>query len=105
MTRKELDDFKLGKGIPNCVLKARHLCEGFPDLLHQITLNGIKPPHNELVLSYMPSINRGLYTVCHHAKLILANYHCKKLIYALMHGYLNFLRRCLQRSPVECMYY
>ena len=55
MTKAELDDFKTGRGIPNCVIEARPLCENFPQFLHEITLNGIKPPHHELVLSYMPS--------------------------------------------------
>ena len=55
VTKAELDDFKKGRGIPNCVLEARPLCEQFPQLLLDITLNGIKPPYNELTLSYMPS--------------------------------------------------
>ena len=55
MTKAELDDFKTGRGIPNCMIEARPLCENFPQFLHEITLNGIKPPHHELVLSYMPS--------------------------------------------------
>ena len=55
VTKAELDVFKLGRGIPNCVLEARPLCEQFPQLLFDVTLNGIKPPYNELTLSYMPS--------------------------------------------------
>ena len=50
MTKKELDDFRTGKGIPNCVLEARALVEDSPRLLHQITVNGIKSPHNILTL-------------------------------------------------------
>ena len=42
------------------MLEARPLCENFPQLLHQITLDGIKSPHDELILSYMPPrINQG----------------------------------------------
>ena len=59
MTKAELDDFKAGRGIPACVLEARPLCENFPQLLYKITLKGIKPPHDKLVLSYMPSCNKG----------------------------------------------
>ena len=62
MTKAELDVFKLGRGIPNCVLEARPLCEPFPQLLHEITLSGIKPPHHELILSYMPSKRSGKVT-------------------------------------------
>ena len=54
MTKAELDDFKPGRGLPGCVLEARPLCEDFPQLLHQIILNGIKSPHHKVVLSYMP---------------------------------------------------
>ena len=60
MTKAELDDFKPGRGLPSCVLEARPLCENFPHLLHQVILNGVKPPHHEVILSYMPSrMNRG----------------------------------------------
>ena len=52
-----LDDFEPGRGIPKCVLKARPLCEDFPELLHQVILNGIKPPHHKILLSYMPLRN------------------------------------------------
>ena len=52
----------MGRGIPNCVLEARPLCEEFPQLLHEITLSGIKPPHHELILSYMPSRQSGKVT-------------------------------------------
>ena len=41
------------------MLEARPLKENFPKLLHLITLNGIKSPHHELVLSYMPSRIKG----------------------------------------------
>ena len=60
VTKAALDDFRPGRGLPSCVLEARPLCEDFPQLLHQVTLNGIKPPHHEVTLSYMPSrMNRG----------------------------------------------
>ena len=59
MTKTELDDFKIGRGIPNCVIEACPLCDDSPQLLHQIILNGIKPPHHKLVLSYMPSRIKG----------------------------------------------
>ena len=59
MTKAELDDFKIGKGIPNCVLEARPLCEDFSELSHKITLNGIKPPHHKLTLFYIPQAMRG----------------------------------------------
>ena len=59
VTKAELDDFKPGRGLPNCVLKARLLCEDFPELLHQVILNGIKPPHHRVILSYMPSRGKG----------------------------------------------
>ena len=63
MTKAALDDFKPGRGIPNCVLKARPLCEDFPELLHEVILSGIKPPQHKVILSYMPSkINRGTYS-------------------------------------------
>ena len=55
VTKAELNVFKIGRGIPNCVLEARPLCEQFPQLLLNIPLSGIKPPYNELTLSYMPS--------------------------------------------------
>jgi hypothetical protein len=51
LTKVELDDFQLGRGIPNCVLEARPICEeASVELLHKITLIGIKPPYNELTL-------------------------------------------------------
>ena len=55
VSKAELGVFKIGRGIPNCVLEARPLCEHFPQLLLDVTLNGIKPPYNELTLSYIPS--------------------------------------------------
>ena len=55
MTKAELDIFKMGTGVPNCVLEARPLCEQFPQLLIDITLSGIKPPYDQLTLSYMPT--------------------------------------------------
>ena len=55
VTKAELDDFKTGRGIPNCVLEARPLCEQFPQLLLDLNLSGIKQPYNKLTLSYMPS--------------------------------------------------
>ena len=59
MTKAELDDFKIGKGIPNCVLEARPLCDDFPELSHEITFNGIKPPHHKLTLFYIPPTISG----------------------------------------------
>ena len=63
------------------MLEARPLCEDFPQLLYQITLNGIKPPHHKVVLSYMPSrTNKGMVYVkqimqpCHYAILIYTDY-------------------------------
>ena len=50
----EIDDFKPGRGIPACVLEAHPLSEDFPRLLHEVTFSGIKPPHHQLILSYMP---------------------------------------------------
>ena len=55
MTEIELEDFQPGRGIPKCVLEARPLCDNFPQLLHKIKMNGIRPPHDELILSYRPS--------------------------------------------------
>ena len=57
VTKAELDDFKTGLGIPNCVLEAHPLVEPIPRLLHEITLNGVKPPYNKLTLrlAVMPS--------------------------------------------------
>ena len=67
MTKAALDDFKPGRGLPICVLEARPLCEDFPQLLHQVILNGIKPPYHEVILSYMPSrINRGKVNLYHN---------------------------------------
>ena len=64
MTKAELDDFKPGRGLSNCVLEARPLCEDFPQLLHQIILNGIKPPHHKVILSYMPlTAHRGTCSI------------------------------------------
>jgi hypothetical protein len=61
VTKAELDDFEPGRGLPSCVLEARPLCEDFPQLLHQIIINGIKPPHHKVIISYMPSrISRGI---------------------------------------------
>ena len=59
MTKAELDDFKPGRGLPNCVLKARPLYEDFRELLHEVILNGIKPPHHKVLLSYRS--DRGIY--------------------------------------------
>ena len=59
VTKVELDDYKLGLEIPACMLQARPLRENVPQLLYMITLKGIKPPHDELVLSYMPSSDKG----------------------------------------------
>ena len=50
MTKVELDDFKMGRSIPRCVLKARPLGEDYPQLLHKVSLSGVKPPYNELTL-------------------------------------------------------
>ena len=71
MTKAELDDFKLGRRIPNCVIEARPLCDNFPQFLHEIILNGIKPPHHELVLSYMPSRRGKIYHKQHVYYLIV----------------------------------
>jgi hypothetical protein len=60
VTKAALDDFKPGRGLPSCVLEARPRCEDFPQLLYQLILNGIKPPHHKIILSYMPSrTNKG----------------------------------------------
>ena len=59
VTIAELNDFKIGKGIPNCVLEARPLCDDFPELSHEITFSGIKPPHHKLTLFYIPPTIRG----------------------------------------------
>jgi hypothetical protein len=50
VTEAELDDFKTGLEIPNCVLEAHPLVKPIPRLLHEITMNGVKPPYNELTL-------------------------------------------------------
>ena len=50
MTKAELDDFKTGRGVPNCVLEAHPLVESFPRLLYELTMRGVKPPYNELTL-------------------------------------------------------
>ena len=62
VTKAELDDFKTGLGIPNCVLEAHPLVEPIPRLLHEITLNGVKQPYNKLTLRLpvMPS-RKGKY--------------------------------------------
>ena len=66
MTKAELDDFKTGQGIPNCVLEAHPLVEPFPRLLHEITLGGVKPPYNELTLrlSHTPSRKSKFKLLC-----------------------------------------
>ena len=63
------------------VLEAHPLCEDFPQLLYQITLNGIKPPHHKVVLSYMPSITNNsivyakqIMQPCHYAILIYTDH-------------------------------
>ena len=50
MTKAELDDFQTGRGIPSCMLDTRSVDEATPQLLHEITLSGVEPPHNELTL-------------------------------------------------------
>ena len=50
MTKAELDDFQTGRGIPSCMLDTRSVDEAAPQLLHEITLSGVEPPHNELTL-------------------------------------------------------
>ena len=59
VTKAELDDFKTGRGVPNCVLEAHPLVEQFPRLLHEIILSGVKSPYNKLTirLSHTPSRN------------------------------------------------
>jgi hypothetical protein len=70
VTKAELDDFKTGRGIPNCVLEVRPLVKPIPRLLHEITLNGVKPPYNELILrlSHTPS-GKGISAKKHEAFL------------------------------------
>jgi hypothetical protein len=57
VTEAELDDFKTGLEIPNCVLEAHPLVKPIPRLLYEITLNGVKPPYNKVTLRlpYPPS--------------------------------------------------
>ena len=57
MTKAELDEFKIGVGIPYCEIEARPLgpCKDYP----RITLSGVKPPYNELTLR-LPS-RRGKF--------------------------------------------
>ena len=72
LTKAELNDFKLGRAIPNCVLEARPLHEECDQLLHEITLTGIKSPYNELTLRLydsMPS-RQGKFNHMHRALLI-----------------------------------
>ena len=87
VTRAEIDDFKLGKAIPSCILEARPLHKDFNQLLHQITLTGVKPPFNELTLSIydsMPS-RRGKFNHLHIANYVICKWHvmlnCSYLIY------------------------
>ena len=56
MTKVELDDIKPSRGTPYCALKleAITLREPFPQLLYAVTLHGVKPPYNSLILSYKP---------------------------------------------------
>ena len=65
ITKAELDDFKIGLGIPNCVLEAHPLVEPIPRLLHEITMNGVKAPYNKLTLrlSIMPSRKGKHYSI------------------------------------------
>ena len=72
MTKAALDDFEPGRGLPNCVIEARPLCEDFPQLLHQIILSGIKPPHHKVILSYMPS--RTYRGAVYHAYTKIGHY-------------------------------
>ena len=96
MTKAELDDFKLGRGIPNCVLEARPLCEDFPQLLHEITLSGVKSPYNELTLrlsdTSMPS-RRGKFDHIHAkqtiASLISEMESCMSQVYMLSSSFFH----------------
>ena len=96
VTRAELDDFKLGRAIPSCILEARPLREDCNYLLHEITLTGVKPPYNELTLRLYDSVplnfspKRGKFNHMHIATSCLANHtickwrvvlNCSYLIY------------------------
>ena len=60
VTKAEIDDLKLGRAIPSCVLEARPLVEPVPRLLHEITLIGVKSPYNKLTLRLSHSyLRRG----------------------------------------------
>lgn len=60
VTKAELDDFKPGRQIPYCSLQAHPLHERFPHLLYNLSLAGIKPPYNSLILTYfIPSRKLG----------------------------------------------
>ena len=66
VTRAELDDFQLGRAIPSCVLEAHPLVKPIPRLLHVITLIGVKPPYNQLIIILQPShsyLRRGTIAV------------------------------------------
>jgi hypothetical protein len=67
LTKAELNDFELGKKIPNCVLEARPLCKDIPELLLQITLIGVKFPYNEVTLRLYDSVppRRGKFNNMH----------------------------------------
>ena len=71
MTKAELDDFQPGRAIPNCVLEARPLREDVHQLLHEITLIGVKSPYHEVTLRLYDSMppRRGKLLSMHSAEL------------------------------------
>ena len=79
MTKAELNDFKVGRAIPNCVLEACPLREDSNQLLHEITLTGIKSPYNKLTLRLYDNVplnvppRRGKFNRMHIATTFLAN--------------------------------
>ena len=48
MTKKQVDNFREGKGTPRCQLQAQYVGKRkkIPYLSHQVTLQGAKYPHN-----------------------------------------------------------
>ena len=86
MTKAELEDFKTGKEVPNCILEARPLCEDFPQLLHQI-IYSMELNHHIMSL-FCPTclqvlkVTLGYYKFCVVVTIgmRLCNWNCTQMI-------------------------
>lgn len=88
MSKNIVDDFKKGKRIPHCQLKAKishHQTTDyvFPDLECDIDIIGAKQPHNTFCIDYC--IPEGMYM----ARVIMMN------IIVPIHAYFSGMLKCL----------